>query len=295
MTRYGYVCAWAREHSVETQTAAIVAAGVSTEHLVIEEANGKLAGRPLRDTLLDGLLPGDDLVVARLAHLDSRDSHSLLSVLTQVGSHGAHLVVIEQTIDTRQPGGHAVFDLVRELIATESEVRATAVKPRGRSAGPGRPRSINADVLAQAQQRYAAGGQTVDEIAADLQVPRTTLYRHLKAPAGDCALVVYQVPRSRRSGHPDDDVRGWNIDPARRPYVRAIVYVIDGVVARVRTVDPDIAWNPDTEDGRADLGAALSAPLTAEQVAEKLPTLPADLAPGQPRTSARKNREYIPL
>lgn len=71
-----------------------------------------------------------------------------------------------------------------------------------------------------------------------------------------------------------------------------MVYVVDGVVARVRAVDPEVAWNADDDRGYADLGKALSAPVTdPAQVAD---LVPAGLWVGDLRPHIKgKIREYV--
>ncbi|WP_280383191.1 hypothetical protein [Nocardia wallacei] len=81
------------------------------------------------------------------------------------------------------------------------------------------------------------------------------------------------------------------ISAGRRRRLRGVVYVEDGVVARVRAVDPDGEWVnlPD----RVSL-APVSAPLSAAEIDEWLPTL--RMYPGdekQPRQGAP--REYVDL
>lgn len=149
----------------------------------------------------------------------------------------------------------------------------------------------------------------MEEIAAAFNVAVSTLYRKLGAYEGDCALIVYRSSRTkvnpdtnRRYGETyasemvqhEADRRWWPIASTRRRKLEAIVYVVDGTVARVRAVDPDIACNPDDDRGYADIGKALSAPLTELQIARRLPTLGVQL--GDPRPHIKgKLREYIPL
>ncbi len=72
------------------------------------------------------------------------------------------------------------------------------------------------------------------------------------------------------------------------------VYVVDGIVTRVRAIDPNIIWNDDDDRGYADIGKALSKPLTELQIARQLPTLGLQL--GDPRPHVKgKLREYISL
>jgi hypothetical protein len=71
-----------------------------------------------------------------------------------------------------------------------------------------------------------------------------------------------------------------------------MVYVVDGIVARVRAVDPDPArWDCD-DRGYADV--PVGPPLTPLQVAQRLPTL--GITIGDPRPHVRgKIREYVTL
>ncbi|MEV8610735.1 hypothetical protein AB0383_22860 [Amycolatopsis sp. NPDC051373] len=75
------------------------------------------------------------------------------------------------------------------------------------------------------------------------------------------------------------------IAAARWPRLKAIVYVVDGVVARIRGVEADLAkW--DTDDrGYADVPVAK--PLTELQIAKRLPTLGIALGDHRPHVAAR--------
>jgi hypothetical protein len=90
----------------------------------------------------------------------------------------------------------------------------------------------------------------------------------------------------------DADRKWFPIAADRWPRLKAIVYVVDGIVARIRAVDPDLSkW--DTDDrGYADV--PVTKPLTELQIAKKLPTL--TIALGQARPHVRgKIREYMSL
>lgn len=73
--------------------------------------------------------------------------------------------------------------------------------------------------------------------------------------------------------------------------MKAFVYAVDGVVARIRAVDPAGAWIPDE---RGYMEAPLSDALGAVQAARRFPTLPlcswATLAP----TSAARSANTCP-
>jgi hypothetical protein len=82
------------------------------------------------------------------------------------------------------------------------------------------------------------------------------------------------------------------IAPARWPKLKAIVYVVDGIVARIRAIEADLSkW--DTDD-RGYAGVPATKPLTELQIAKQLPTL--DIALGDERPHVRgKIREYVTL
>ena len=72
-------------------------------------------------------------------------------------------------------GSLAEFE--RDLIRDRTLAGLSAARARGRVGG--RPRALNADKLAIAQQMHASRQHTMDAIAKVLGVSRTTLYRHL--------------------------------------------------------------------------------------------------------------------
>lgn len=87
------------------------------------------------------------------------------------------------------------------------------------------------------------------------------------------------------------DRKWWPTATARRPHVKGFVYVVDGVVARVRAVDPDGTWRDD-DRGYAD--APLTKPLTDVAIAERFPTLGLRLGDRRPHVRG-KLREHLPL
>lgn len=141
------------------------------------------------------------------------------------------------------------------------------------------------------------------ELPEVLREPRTS-----QKPSGDCVQVVYRKAQSARdllAEFADAKDPQWEVDrrlsggPARipldrRPWLRAVVYVEDGVVARVRKLDPQGDWE-DVSD-KVSL-APVSAPLTREQVEEQFPTLRRlRVLPGEQRLASQgAPREYIDL
>ncbi|WP_139277637.1 hypothetical protein [Rhodococcus marinonascens] len=92
----------------------------------------------------------------------------------------------------------------------------------------------------------------------------------------------------------DADRKWWPVAAARRTRrtrLKAIIYIVDGMVARVRAVDPDGHWDHD-DRGYADI--PLTPPLTDLQIATQFPTLGIRLGDHRPHTRG-KIREYTSL
>jgi hypothetical protein len=124
---------------------------------------------------------------------------------------------------------------------------------------------------------YDSGDYAVDEIAAAFGVRRSTLYRHLDAQKSghDCVFVVYRNTRpgkvdadtNRRLGETgqkeevqrEADRKWWPIAEQRWPRVEGFVYVVDGVITRIRGIEPDGRWK---KDDRGYVDAPVTKPLT---------------------------------
>lgn len=313
MTRYGYARVSTREQNPESQVDVLAAAGISSEHVVIDKISGKLASRPRLDQLLAKLEPGDQVVVTRLRRIGRNHQH-LLDLSAWFDAHDVDFIVLEQGIDTSTPIGRLFFRMMAALAEFDREaiVEGTLeglASARARGHVGGRPPKLTPRQLDQAQHMYDSGNHTAEEVAATFGVRRSTLYRHLSAhkDGRDCVLVVYRNTRpgkidpgtSRRYGETgqnekvqrDADSKWWPIAPARQPRVKGFVYVVDGLVARLRAVRPDGTWHQD-DRGYAD--APVTRPLTPVEIAEQFPTLGIRLGDSRPHVRG-KIREYVTL
>lgn len=314
MTRYGYARVSTREQNPESQFDILTRAGVEPGNVVIEKISGKLASRPKLDELLEKLQPGDQVSVTRLRRIGRNHQH-LLDLAKWFEDHEVDFEVLEQGIDTSTPIGRMFFRFMaamaefdREAIVEGTLEGLAAARARGRVGG--RPPALTQRQIDQAQLMYDSGEHTVDEIAETFRVARSTMYKQLAAQhtGHDCVLVVYRNTRTRKVDAYDNrrfgetgaseevqldaDRKWWPIAANRESRVKAIVYVVDGVVTRVRGVLPGKKWKRD-DRGYADVPLT-SPPLTELEIAQQLPTL--GLALNDPRPHVKgKIREYLPL
>jgi DNA invertase Pin-like site-specific DNA recombinase len=180
----GYARVSSRGQSLAVQEAALAAAGVAPEHIYSEKVSGtKMDGRAELDALLSrGIRRGDTLVVVRLDRLarSSRDLHNIAHLLKE---KEANLLVLEQKIDTRTSEGRLFFSVLGAISEFETDLRKArqregidaALAKGDASPFKGRPATIDADNVA----KLKAEGRTPTQIAAELGIARSSVYRYL--------------------------------------------------------------------------------------------------------------------
>ena len=180
---FGYARVSGADQNPAHQIDALVRAGIDAANIHTDHAGGAKASRPQLDAVLTRLRGGDTLVVTRLDRLGRSVLH-LITLGAELGERGVGLKVLEQGIDTATAEGRAMFgmlsvlaELQRELIVANTRDGLAAARARGRRGG--RPSKLSSDQIALAQQLYDGGEKTVAQIAAMLNVPRTTVYGHL--------------------------------------------------------------------------------------------------------------------
>lgn len=186
--RVGYGRVSTRDQNPEAQRDALAAAGC--DQIFIDTASGKLASRPELDKALVVVRDGDQLVITKLDRL-GRSLKNLIEVSEDLRARGIGLVVLDQGIDTSTPAGRMFFQIIGAIAEFEHALMAErtrdgleAARARGRKGGRRaalRPRQV---VLAQEMyDELGADGKrryTVQQIAEELGVARTTVYRYLE-------------------------------------------------------------------------------------------------------------------
>ncbi len=134
---------------------------------------------------MDYIGPGDTLVVWRLDRL-GRSLRHLMATVTALAEREIGFASITEAIDTTTSGGKLVFHIFgalaefeRELVRERTKAGLEAARARGRLGG--RRPSLSKDQAALARRLYDEGQLTVQQIADQLRVARSTIYRYLNA------------------------------------------------------------------------------------------------------------------
>ena len=147
-----------------------------------EKASGtKRDGRTELQKVLSVLGEGDGLVVTRLDRL-GRSMRDLANIAHEIEHAGAHLKVIEQSVDTSTAAGRAFYGMLAVFAAFETDVR----------------REIEGIAMAKRQGAYTGGKARLDReriktlsdsglgpaaIARELGIARSSVYRLLEEGA----------------------------------------------------------------------------------------------------------------
>jgi DNA invertase Pin-like site-specific DNA recombinase len=179
LTTIGYARVSTSEQNLDLQRDALTSAGAvrTFEDLGI---SGRLASRPGLDACLDFLREGDVLAVYRLDRL-GRSTRNTLELLHQLDGRGVAFRSLSEAIDTSGPMGRAMITIIAAFAQLEADVTRertlaglAAARERGRVGG--RPRAMSPAMVLVAKTMLAAGSRP-GEIAAELGVGRSTIYR----------------------------------------------------------------------------------------------------------------------
>ncbi|HEA0304609.1 TPA: recombinase family protein [Salmonella enterica] len=177
--------------TTDLQRDALLAAGVSPEHLYEDHASGKTEDRPGLLNCLKALREGDTLVVWKLDRL-GRDLHHLINTVHDLTGRGVGLKVLTghgAAVDTTTAAGKLVFGIFaslaefeRELISERTRAGLASARARGRKGG--RPFKMTTAKLRLAMAAMGKPETRVGDLCKELGITRQTLYRHI-SPAGE--------------------------------------------------------------------------------------------------------------
>jgi DNA invertase Pin-like site-specific DNA recombinase len=177
----GYARVSTTDQDLKVQREALKRADVGV--VFEEKASGaKRDGRTELQKVLSILGKGDALVVTRLDRL-GRSLRDLANIAHEIEQAGAHLKVVEQSVDTSSAAGRAFFGMLATFAAFETDVR--------------RERQLEGIAMAKREGVYKGGKSRLDRervkqlsdnglgpaaIARELGMARSSVYRLLEEP-----------------------------------------------------------------------------------------------------------------
>ena len=227
--KIGYARVSTQEQSLALQLDALQKAGCRK---VYEEViSGARVERPVLQDMLTHLREGDVLMIWKLDRL-GRSLRHLIEVVTDLAQRGIGFKSLQESLDTTTSSGKLVFHMFgalaefeRDLIRERTHAGLVAARARGRLGGRPRGLSTPAEATALAAETlYREGQLSVRQIAAKLNIAKSTLYVYLRArgvpigpytkrgpdPAADAA-------QGREAGGGPDDRRPGPTARSRRP------------------------------------------------------------------------------
>src|SRR5450759_947862 len=177
--KYGYARVSTEDQTPALQLAALKRAGCKT---VFKDAglSGATIKRPALTRCLKILQHGDTLIVWKLDRL-GRSLRDLITMLDDLRSRGVKFRSLTEAIDTDTPTGRAMWQMIgvlaeleRSLISERTRAGVKAAQRRGVKFGR-KPKLTPLQI--DHARKLIDNGQRREDVAALLNVDRTTLYR----------------------------------------------------------------------------------------------------------------------
>jgi DNA invertase Pin-like site-specific DNA recombinase len=176
----GYARVSTEDQKLHLQHDALRATGC--EKIFDEKISG-IGGLTARAELLDYTRRGDIAVVWKLDRL-GRSLRDLVEIVNALKGRGVGLRSLHESIDTTTPSGKLTFHIFAALAEFERDAlrertRAGLAAARRRGSKLGRPRSLGPDQVEMARTLMANPKLSATQVAQQLGVHRSTLYRAL--------------------------------------------------------------------------------------------------------------------
>lgn len=192
----GYARVSTRGQDEDRQLADLRAAGVRADDLYVDHGvSGGKTSRPAWDRAQAALEVRDTLVVTTLDRM-GRSTMDLLTVAAGLQERGVNLRVLNlggENVNTATPTGRLLFTMMAGLAEMELEIKRERMRDsvakrraQGKNLG-GRPRIYTKGKLRMARAALSDPEETrtAGEVAADLGMSRSTLFRRLKELEAD--------------------------------------------------------------------------------------------------------------
>lgn len=184
----GYARPSSRDQSPDAQLVALKEAGC--ERIFVENLTGAQRDRPQLRAVFDEISHGDTLVIWKLDRL-ARSVRQLTETIAELQRRQVGLRVIAPDLSSEVATGDLVFrffaavaEFDRELALERSTKGLAAAKALGRRGG--RKPAMGPSDISRAKRLLMDSNVTVEEVAKQMGVQPSTLYRHI--PGGRSSL-----------------------------------------------------------------------------------------------------------
>ena len=165
---------------LEAQCAELEAAGCSKVYS--EQVSSVAKGRRKLEAALDYVREGDVLVVTKLDRL-ARSVADMVKITEQLTAKGVTLRILAMNLDTSTPTGKLLLNLMGSVAEFEREImleRQREGVAKAKAAGKYTGRQPTARRKADDVIRLKSEGRKAEDIAAELQISRSSVFRILK-------------------------------------------------------------------------------------------------------------------
>lgn len=191
---YGYIRVSKNDQNLHLQKEALFTYKV--EKIYEEKISGNANRKPVLESLLNELKPGDKLVIWRLDRLGRR-ALELIQLQKTFEENNIHLISITETLDTSTAMGKFAFQIVccfaemeRNVIIERTRAGLAAAKKRGKQGG--RPKGLSdeakkkAILAAELYKQYEIDPQySINELCDMIGVSKATFYRYIRLIESD--------------------------------------------------------------------------------------------------------------
>lgn len=184
--KYGYARVSTKDQVLNLQMDALKTAGC--HKIFYEVAKGARADRPEWLKLLEEIQKGDTLIVWKLDRM-GRSLHHLIKVVNDLIAKGVDIISIQDPLNTTSAQGRLIFNMFaslaefeKDLIRERTMAGLKSARARGRMGG--RPKGLSEKAkktACTAEALYLQNELKTDDIAEQLGISKTTLYKYLRA------------------------------------------------------------------------------------------------------------------
>lgn len=183
--KYGYARVSTKDQVLDLQIDALAQAGC--DKIYQEIISGSKAERPQWLKLLDEIKPGDTLIIWKLDRIGRSLDH-LIKIVNDLASKNIGIISLQDPLNTTNAQGRLIFNMFaslaefeKDLIRERTMAGLKSARARGRLGG--RPKGLSEKAkrtACTAEALYQQKELTSNEIAEQLNISKTTLYKYLR-------------------------------------------------------------------------------------------------------------------